>query len=54
MPAKRRYNKTIWGSNVIIDDYGHHPKEIQSTIGAIKQEFIDKKLYFFNLHNKPP
>ena len=42
--ANRRYNISFVNSNVIIDDYGHHPKEILYTIKAIKQEFIDKKL----------
>lgn len=42
--AGRRYNITFVKNNVIIDDYGHHPKEIESTINAIKQEFTNKKL----------
>lgn len=42
--AGRRYNITFVKNNVIIDDYGHHPKEIESTINAIKQEFPNKKL----------
>ena len=51
--AGRRYNITFVNSNVIVDDYGHHPKEIQSTISAIKQEFIDKKLYIIYHPDRP-
>ena len=42
--AGRRYNISFVNSNVIIDDYGHHPNEILSTINAIKQEFPNKEL----------
>ena len=42
--ANRRYNISFFNSNVIIDDYGHHPKEIMCTVNAIQQEFIDKSL----------
>lgn len=42
--ATRRHNVMIYNSNVIIDDYGHHPSEIKATIAAIKQEFKKKKL----------
>jgi UDP-N-acetylmuramate--alanine ligase len=52
-PAKRRYNKTIIGSNVIIDDYGHHPSEIKATVEAIKQEFADKELIIFYHTDRP-
>ena len=51
--AKRRYNKTIIGSNVIIDDYGHHPSEIKATVEAIKQEFKDKELIIFYHPDRP-
>lgn len=51
--AKRRYNKTIIGSNVIIDDYGHHPSEINATIESIKQEYKDKELVIFYHPDRP-
>ena len=52
-PAKRRYNKIIKGSNVIIDDYGHHPKEIEATIDSIKQEYPNKDLIIFYHPDRP-
>lgn len=60
-PAKRRFNIYQKHNNVIVDDYGHHPKEINLTIQSIKQKFPAKSLiivffpdrssrieYFFN------
>jgi UDP-N-acetylmuramate--alanine ligase len=32
-------NKTLW-----IDDYGHHPTEIQHTLKGLKEKYHDKKL----------
>ena len=40
--AKRRFTETYLGNNVIIDDYGHHPNEVKSTINAIKQKYPNK------------
>lgn len=40
--AKRRFTETFVGNNVIIDDYGHHPNEVKSTINAIKQKYPNK------------
>ncbi len=31
-------------NNIIVDDYGHHPLEIQNTINAIKQKYNYEKL----------
>ena len=42
--AKRRFTETIAGNNIIIDDYAHHPKEVETTINAIKQKYPDKKI----------
>lgn len=42
--AKRRFTETIIGSNVIIDDYAHHPNEMRSTIKAVKQKYPNKKI----------
>lgn len=42
--AKRRFNETIIGDTVIIDDYAHHPTEIKSVINACKQKYPNKKL----------
>ena len=36
---------TINGTNcVLVDDYGHHPSEIKSTIDSIRESFPDKEL----------
>ena len=42
--AKRRFQETEVGDNVIIDDYAHHPNEVKATIKAIKQKYPDKKI----------
>ncbi len=42
--AKRRFQETIVGDNIIIDDYAHHPNEVKATIKAIKQKYPDKKI----------
>lgn len=42
--AKRRFTETIVGSNIIIDDYAHHPNEISATIDAIKQKYPSKNI----------
>ncbi len=42
--AKRRFSERIVGNNVIIDDYAHHPKEVDTTITAIRQKYPDKKI----------
>ena len=51
--AGRRYNIRFNKSNVIIDDYGHHPTEIKSTILAIKQEFNDKNIVVIYHPDRP-
>lgn len=42
--ARRRFTETIVKDNIIIDDYAHHPKEVQATINSIKQKYPDKKI----------
>ncbi len=42
--AKRRFTEEVVGNNVIIDDYAHHPKEVEATINAIRQKYPDKHL----------
>ena len=32
------------GSNIIIDDYAHHPTEVRVTIKAARQKYPDKKI----------
>lgn len=52
-PANRRYKVEIIESNIIIDDYGHHPNEIKATINAIKQQFKNKKLIIIYHPDRP-
>lgn len=42
--AKRRFKETVVGNNVVIDDYAHHPTEIQVTLQAARQKYPDKEL----------
>ena len=42
--ARRRFNETLVGSNILIDDYAHHPTELKCTIKAVKQKYPDKNL----------
>lgn len=44
VPAKRRFNETILGNNIIIDDYAHHPTEIRVTYDSAKQKYPNKKI----------
>lgn len=42
--AKRRFNETEVGTNIVIDDYAHHPAEIKATIKAAHQKYPDKDI----------
>lgn len=42
--ARRRFDETVVGDNVIVDDYAHHPNEVKSTIKAARQKYPDKKI----------
>ena len=42
--AKRRFNETVVGSNILIDDYAHHPTELKCTIKSAKQKYPHKKI----------
>lgn len=42
--AKRRFTETVVGDSIIIDDYAHHPNEINATINAVKQKYEGKKI----------
>ncbi len=42
--ARRRFNETVVGDNVVIDDYAHHPTELRCTIKSARQKYPDKKL----------
>ena len=52
-PAKRRFIEEIIGSNVLIDDYAHHPTELKVTIEAARKKYPDKHLVaIFKPHTK--
>ena len=36
------------GSVMLVDDYGHHPREVQATIKAVKEGWPDKRLVMIN------
>lgn len=42
--AKRRFNEQKILDNIIIDDYAHHPNEIESIIESVKQKYPEKKI----------
>ncbi|RPK16064.1 UDP-N-acetylmuramate--L-alanine ligase [Priestia endophytica] len=42
--VKRRFSEKVLGSQVIIDDYAHHPTEIQATISAARQKYPDREI----------
>lgn len=42
--VKRRYNEKKVDDMVIIDDYAHHPSEINATLDAARQQYPDKKI----------
>ena len=42
--AKRRFNETVIGDNIIIDDYAHHPTEIRVTYESACEKYGDRKV----------
>lgn len=42
--VRRRFQESRMGSNIMIDDYAHHPTEVAATIQATKVKYPDKKL----------
>ncbi|MEH6578775.1 MAG: UDP-N-acetylmuramate--L-alanine ligase [Amphritea sp.] len=36
------------GSAMLVDDYGHHPREVQATIKAVREGWPDKRLVMIN------
>ena len=41
---KRRFKESKVGSNILIDDYAHHPTEIEKTIAAARLKYPNKKI----------
>ena len=51
--AKRRFIEEKFKSNILIDDYAHHPTEIKVTIEAARKKYPDKKIIaIFKAHTK--
>ncbi|MEQ2527055.1 UDP-N-acetylmuramate--L-alanine ligase [Robertmurraya yapensis] len=42
--VKRRFTEKSVGSQILIDDYAHHPTEIKATINAARQKYPDKNI----------
>ncbi|AGK55236.1 UDP-N-acetylmuramate--L-alanine ligase [Bacillus sp. 1NLA3E] len=42
--VKRRFSEKQIGSQIIIDDYAHHPTEIKATIDAANQKYPDREI----------
>ena len=51
--AKRRFIEEKFGTNIIIDDYAHHPTEVKVTIEAAKKKYPDRQVIaIFKAHTK--
>lgn len=42
--VKRRFSEKRIGSQILIDDYAHHPTEIKATIDAANQKYPDREI----------
>ncbi|MFC0270333.1 UDP-N-acetylmuramate--L-alanine ligase [Metabacillus herbersteinensis] len=42
--VKRRFNEKKVGDQILIDDYAHHPTEINATIDAARQKYPDRDI----------
>lgn len=42
--VKRRFSEKKVGTQIIIDDYAHHPTEIKATIEAAQQKYPDREI----------
>lgn len=42
--VKRRFSEKTIDSQILIDDYAHHPTEIKATIEAAKQKYPDREI----------
>lgn len=42
--VKRRFSERKLNNQVLIDDYAHHPKEIEVTIESIRKKYPDRKI----------
>ena len=42
--VKRRFSEKIAGTQVIIDDYAHHPTEIKATVDSVRQKYPEREV----------
>ncbi len=42
--VKRRFTEKKINSQILIDDYAHHPTEIKATISAARQKYPEREL----------
>ncbi|WP_226673593.1 UDP-N-acetylmuramate--L-alanine ligase [Rossellomorea aquimaris] len=42
--VKRRFSEKEAGSQILIDDYAHHPTEIKATVDSARQKYPDKEI----------
>lgn len=42
--VKRRFTEKIIGSQVLVDDYAHHPIEIEATVESARKKYPDKSV----------
>ena len=51
--AKRRFIETKFKTNILIDDYAHHPTEVRVTIEAARKKYPDRfRVAIFKAHTK--
>ena len=43
-PAERRFSEYKFSSNVVVDDYAHHPSEIKATIDSARRKYTGKQI----------
>lgn len=42
--AARRFTEQTYKTNIVVDDYAHHPKEITATINTARRKYTDKEV----------
>jgi len=42
--VKRRFTERSWGTNIIIDDYAHHPTEVKATLEAANSKYTTQRI----------
>ena len=40
--VQRRFSETLVNKQIVIDDYAHHPTEIQATLSAVRQKYPNR------------